>query len=838
MIHIITVVALIGVAPCAYGEEPLDRHVHLAPWRVNTDAQSTFQLRRYSAPGDTAPIVFHPTRPADVFSAADADARPMSVWDAVMSDRPTGDVPVRLPQPPPAPSGASREFDAQRIASDWDADVVSLVGYSAIESDTPLPLAIGTLPLLAPGNDEPLPPPLPGDTNWGSSHEDSDGVTLGDVESIGEAVEPGTLSVLPNEVVVASVPLRERTVLAARIGAWSVDQSGSPVKVGEYQSLESSVFFDVDGLFTDGLRTWDFYGSMLDRDAPQAGFRLYGPTRSVRFDYQGYLRRLDHDPYRFFVDFNRQPPLPLPAPPANFRDMKEDLTVGDDFAIRVQELNTSFKGRLTDHLSWRLNLWAMRKHGERQAAALAHCFTSHNATDLNGNPAPGPACHILSQSQRIDWLTAEVEPVIEGRYGPVTVEYSRTMRVLDTDDQLVTRPYDQFGFAGDLPYAMVPENHTEIDRLKIGVTFPEGRHGYARLYSGRTQNEFRDTDRDFRGYDLRLTDRSVDGLTLTGYAKEYVQESEFPRFFLPEENANNIRQPINFDRKIAGFDAGWRPFYDEYSLRSRLRFNGGYEYRELERENAIFVEQAITGDNSISKTNMVYFRTGMNWWPTLESYVRYRVSFIDDPLYAVPIRNTTTNTSLPTQVHGVQIGNTWTPSPRFFLHGMLGFNNSWHSSNVADFEEDNYDLVFSAWYAPTIRWSISGGLGFYSNWIDQDITLGSKSSPLTLPWEYGGRSDVINFGTTYAWTERTTLSSALDFVRGRNAFDPLVPWPDLWSYSDVNVETTRFTMGVDYELTAQSSLYFRYQLFDYDDKAELLDSGTAEMYLFGINAYY
>jgi len=299
---------------------------------------------------------------------------------------------------------------------------------------------------------------------------------------------------------------------------------------------------------------------------------------------------------------------------------------------------------------------------------------------------------------------------------------------------------------------MVPENYTEIDRLKIGVSLPERRDGYVRLFSGRTQNEFRDTNRDFRGYDLRLTDRSHDGVTLTGYAKNYVQEGEFPGSLLPFESTANIRQPLNYDRTIAGFDAGWQPYYDELSWRNRLRFNSGYEYRELERGNAVYVEQAMTGDNSFTKSNAVFVSTTMNWSPELQSYIRYRVSFIDDPLFAVPIRNTTTNTSLPTQTHSLQFGNTWTPSTSFFLHGMLGVNDGWNSSNFASFQEDNYDLVFSAWYAPTLRWTISGGLAFYSNWIDQDITLGSKSNPSTLPWQYGGRSDVINVGTTYAWT--------------------------------------------------------------------------------------
>ncbi len=34
-------------------------------------------------------------------------------------------------------------------------------------------------------------------------------------------------------------------------------------------------------------------------------------------------------------------------------------------------------------------------------------------------------------------------------------------------------PTTTLGSLGTEPYAMVPENYTEIDRLKIGVTLPE-----------------------------------------------------------------------------------------------------------------------------------------------------------------------------------------------------------------------------------------------------------------------------------------------------------------------------------------------------------------------------
>ena len=97
------------------------------------------------------------------------------------------------------------------------------------------------------------------------------------------------------------------------------------------------------------------------------------------------------------------------------------------------------------------------------------------------------------------------------------------MRTLSTDDQVTTRPYDNFGFSGDLPYASVPENYTEIDRLKLSADLFSNLNAYAQLYNGNTLNRSRRINRRFHGYDVRLTSRAIAGTSLTGYAKQYVQ---------------------------------------------------------------------------------------------------------------------------------------------------------------------------------------------------------------------------------------------------------------------------------------------------------------------------
>ena len=166
---------------------------------------------------------------------------------------------------------------------------------------------------------------------------------------------------------------------AMRLGGWGVATDGSQQQIGEYQDLNSSPFWDLDGISSNGERTLDFTLSGLDNETNHARVFYYGPSMSGKVRYERYLHRLDHDPLFGFP----RPTFPA-VPGPNDNVVVEDLNVGEDYAIRVQQLDARFKGRITDNMNWKLNLWGMRKFGERQANATAHCFNV-NAPRL---PAP------------------------------------------------------------------------------------------------------------------------------------------------------------------------------------------------------------------------------------------------------------------------------------------------------------------------------------------------------------------------------------------------------------------------------------------------------------------
>ncbi len=641
-------------------------------------------------------------------------------------------------------------------------------------------------------------------------------------------------------------PCGYRPEVAVRFGWWGVNNEGSPTRIGEYQSLDSSGFYDVDGIVSDGCRTYDFSATSTSNDSAQVDIDFYSPGLSVDFEYDSLLHRSEHDMLNGFDEVTD------PSPDPRFQKT-DNIAVDDDLAVRVQELRANFKGRVANNIRWRLNLWGRRKQGRRQVTALNHeC---------------GAQCHIQSEAQRIDWLIMEIQPVIEARFGAVTAEYSRTMRSFNQNDSAVSRTYG-FGpgnFLNPLnqhAYAVVPENFTQIDRLKLGVDLTENTHFYANLLVGDTESKHIQMHRRFYGYDLRMTNTTVEGLQVTGFAKRYVEKNELPGIFPDEDEfaagerpSDEARHPVDRQITKAGIKGRWKPLRRIYSS-SGLALTGGYEYRSIDRQFTTFPimgsgdlpdtpEFTFTQQTTIS--NMFFVGASERWSACFDTFVRYKMWSIDNPLLGVREHdevsvNTALNTSLPTQRDLVEIGGTWSPTHNFLLSTTFGIDLSSHHSDAVNFEEDSFPITFTVWYAPTYKWSMSGGLGFFSNWIDQEITMGNDHNGRgqdVVMADYNGETTLVNIGSTYAFTDCFTVTGAAEWVRGSNTW--LLPspagadWSALPGFSNVVVETTRLSAGIDYWLGEGVSCYFRYIYYDYDGKSstEISNSGTSHMFLGG-----
>ncbi|MCY2991101.1 MAG: hypothetical protein NTY19_24965 [Planctomycetota bacterium] len=666
-------------------------------------------------------------------------------------------------------------------------------------------------------------------------------------------------------------------ILGARLGWWGTFNSGSLTKTGEYQGLHpSSPFLDFDGLISNGNRTLDFFATMPENETSQLGLHFYnGPGLTANVDYERFLHRLDHKPLNGFPP-TALPPA-LPGPPANGM-WGEDFNLGQDYAMHVQQLKANFKGDITENIKWRLNVWGMEKEGMRQANAVTHCYQV---------PPPGAAgsrCHLVSNAQRIDWLTMEIEPVIEVRLTDwMSVEYSRTMRQFQQNDSTVLNNYTA-GLAfptapgGNAEYARVPDSYTEIDRLKLAMQLGTDTDAYVIGHVGNTENQYRDINRRFGGVDGRITNRSLDGLELTGYGKVYSQDTTTVPYLLNGLSGHPLQgenlatyfypwPPIDRDFATGGVKGRWRPFLDECgTLRGGLALTGGYEYNEIVRRNAGAYIEALPGPATQpnffpynTSSNKLYVGAEQKWTDAFTSNLRYTLIATRYPLLGITPEvdfpgalDAALNTNLPTHEDRIEIGGTWNLADNFMLNGQFWLERTYNDGQYSHFNEDNYPFMVTAWYSPTNRWSVSGGYAQLTNWITQDITLGGTGNtitPFTQPWNYAGQSDVVTLSTSYATTERLTLTGGLEYVHGRNAITS-VPTPtgvtpsysdpayNLASYSRVDINTWRLSAGVDYLLRQRISSYFRYNYFDYGDATQSYNSGTTSNVLAGLTGTY
>ena len=112
--------------------------------------------------------------------------------------------------------------------------------------------------------------------------------------------------------------------------------------------------------------------------------------------------------------------------------VSDNLSVGQESAVRIQQLKIALKGPLSQNIQWKFQFFMFRKYGDRQANAMAHCFNMNLAGGQTSNQ-----CHVVSQIQNIDWVTLEFEPGLIAKFNNVTVDYTRTMRYFTPNDQTV-----------------------------------------------------------------------------------------------------------------------------------------------------------------------------------------------------------------------------------------------------------------------------------------------------------------------------------------------------------------------------------------------------------------
>jgi hypothetical protein len=172
-----------------------------------------------------------------------------------------------------------------------------------------------------------------------------------------------------------------------------------------------------------------------------------------------------------------------------------------------------------------------------------------------------------------------------------------------------------------------------------------------------------------------------------------------------------------------------------------------------------------------------------------------------------------------------------------------------------NFDEENYPMSFSVWYAASEKLTFTVGYAVFSNFVAQNVVIGddpnpysgvSSIKPVTPQWTYGGEAHVVTLGSRYALTECVALTGDVEWVRGRDQInDSTTTFPasgntvtDLGGYSEVLNETTRIRVGADWMIRPRVVVYGRYELYNFSDMAPGYQSGMAQGILGGVSAMF
>ncbi len=683
-----------------------------------------------------------------------------------------------------------------------------------------------------------------------------------------------------------------------RAGAWAVHSSGSPTQVGQYENVrQSSGFFDLEGMMSNCDHSLDMSLQGNDNDTDDARVHYFGPAVEANVVYQRFDHQLYQNSYAGWVTV----PAASSGSNANFNVASRDnFNPGQDYAMHVQDFKADFHGNLTDNLKWYVNTFGMEKTGERQANAVAMCLTvpaSHPPIPYTNGTNTTDQCHAVSQVQHIDWQTTEVEAGLELRLGAVTVNYSHMYRDFQAFDQQVSSVYPYNSHSGPnsplgegfqttggtlyslAGYDIVPNTVTQMDRIKAHAELGCATDAYVLGYLGDTGDELNQMNRHYTGGDLRITNKSIENLTLTGYGRAYTEHTNAqglalgggtitsdslyasppplysqqqyyqqtpwypnPLSYLPAaaSTANAAPPPpLDRDREAVGFSARWLPFGDDCDfVRRHLAVVGGYEYSTEHYQNtggtADYEYPGVASFNQ-PDTDKNTFSIGVEekWSNCFNTYVRYKWIGTHYPFLgfspAVDTAAAEVNTALPTEENRVEIGGTWTTCDCLMLNAvvyleMASNNGPYH----VDWDSNSFPFVLSAWWSPTSQWSFNAGFAEMDSWINQDVwqsALASANPPaVSIPATFNNRSDVVNLGTRYAWTPRFSTCASFEYVHAVNDTSIPVLHPtagaapyDLGGYSLVRSETYRLTLGADYLLRPGFSTFARYNYYNFQD---------------------
>ena len=139
--------------------------------------------------------------------------------------------------------------------------------------------------------------------------------------------------------------------------------------------------------------------------------------------------------------------------------------------------------------------------------------------------------------------------------------------------------------------------------------------------------------------------------------------------------ADYIPLPLEYHRYTEGIKGRRRPDIDN-CLFKNISFTAGYEYDYLDRIDAVWETppqgpEAGTldpgGVQQNTTTQMLYAGLSKLWCYNIDTYVRYKLLYVDNPLFGIRQENSVVDTNQPQHQDIVEFGGGWHPCSTFSI---------------------------------------------------------------------------------------------------------------------------------------------------------------------------
>lgn len=688
------------------------------------------------------------------------------------------------------------------------------------------------------------------------------------------------------------------------LGYTGVSSDESLSKSAEYESMDSSVGGGLElDLRHDGISV-EMEGQYTDEEDSEGSAR-FDLKRVLRgqYDYQKFIHRLRHDALfedkdhpmagatnafpqsiEHWVDTNNDGVIDSPADPdydyyhgiiaANAVPMLteagsiglegmqtatfDDLDQGRDYMIERTKHQANVKLQLPafPFLVPEVRFSHEEKHGWKQA------------TLMTGQCTP---CHTVAVGQKIDQTTEDVSIGATLKMAGLTASYFHTEREFDnqSDDyshqglednlywydtvvkgtstttfmsrELFENEWQEIGITADI--------EKKMDTVKLRYDAPAQTTLYASYVSAETVNNYNDLTYDSDTLFLSVTNRSIAGLRLKGYAKQYEIDSDGLYVDMTSYSNNAtitlgplVDEPVSYfnytrdssaSRNVleAGVDAS-------YVLNAGTMLTGAYTYKIVDRDSDTFkdydttslldetylddeetiyntVELAISSrpmssvnlrakytfehaDTPFSYSNGLGFNDlyTSGWTQLLEETGSDALDMsVNTPFYQV-LRSgnrTTSGSNVAENHHQFKASGTWTPNEIFSLslNGKYTFEENGETDN--DWESDSWNAGISFFLMPTQKLTFSAGYDYQHN-----KTTSKYSTPLYVGCFSESMGEQI--ASVYDDVDYKTTAQVLYLSTTYQVTDALTLNGDFtWTFAEASAGVPNFGSNIEYE---------------------------------------